>query len=166
MSDPAYDDANIFARILRDEIPAHKIYEDEHAIAFMDVMPQGKGHTLVVPKAPSRNILDIGAHDLQALILTVQRVARAVVKAFDAQGVTILNFGEPAGGQTVFHTHVHVIPRFEGVSAEASQRRDGRSRAAFGAGFRHPRSAGRGSLTLTPTRASPRQGRPPPCPRL
>jgi histidine triad (HIT) family protein len=115
MSDPAYDDANIFARILRDEIPAHKIYEDEHAIAFMDVMPQGKGHTLVVPKAPSRNILDIGAHDLQALILTVQRVARAVVKAFDAQGVTILNFGEPAGGQTVFHTHVHVIPRFDGV---------------------------------------------------
>jgi histidine triad (HIT) family protein len=115
MSEPAYDDANIFARILRDEIPAHRVYEDEHAVAFMDVMPQGKGHTLVVPKAPSRNILDIGAHDLQSLVITVQRVARAVVKAFDAQGVTILNFAEPAGGQTVFHTHVHVIPRFDGV---------------------------------------------------
>jgi histidine triad (HIT) family protein len=84
MSDVAYDDGNIFARILRDEIPAHKVYEDEHAIAFMDVMPQGKGHVLVVPRAPSRNILDISAHDLQILAITVQRIARAVMKAFDA----------------------------------------------------------------------------------
>jgi histidine triad (HIT) family protein len=115
MSDPGYDNSNIFARILREEIPAHKVYEDEHAIAFMDVMPQGKGHTLVVPRAPSRNILDIGAHELQHLAITVQRVARAVVKAFDAQGVTVMSFAEPAGGQSVFHTHFHVIPRFEGT---------------------------------------------------
>ena len=116
MSDTGYDDSNIFARILREEIPAHRVYEDEHTVAFMDVMPQGKGHTLVVPRVPSRNILDIGAHELQHLVLTVQRIARAVVKAFDAQGVTVLSFAEPAGGQSVFHTHFHVIPRFDGIS--------------------------------------------------
>lgn len=111
----AYDEQNVFARILKGELPSAQVYEDEHTIAIMDVMPQGKGHTLVLPKSPSRNILDIGAHDLQNLMVTVQRVARAVVRAFDAQGVTIMQFNEPAGGQTVFHTHVHVIPRFEGV---------------------------------------------------
>jgi histidine triad (HIT) family protein len=110
-----YDDQNIFARILREEIPAHRVYDDEHALAIMDVMPQGEGHVLVVPKAPSRNILDIGAHDLQKVVLAVQQVARAVVKAFDAQGVTVMSFAEAAGGQSVFHTHFHVIPRFEGV---------------------------------------------------
>jgi histidine triad (HIT) family protein len=115
MSAPAYDDSNIFARILRGELPAQKVYEDEHCIAIMDVMPQGKGHTLVIPRAASRNILDIGAHDLQRLMLVVQRVARAVQKAFDADGVLVMQFNEPASGQTVFHTHVHVIPRFEGV---------------------------------------------------
>ena len=119
MSSPAYDDSNVFARILRGELPSHKVYEDEHAIAIMDVMPQGKGHTLVIPKAPSRSMLDIGAHDLQNLMAAVQRVARAVVRAFDAQGVTILNYCEPAGGQTVFHTHIHVIPRFDGVPLRA-----------------------------------------------
>jgi histidine triad (HIT) family protein len=119
MSGAAYDENNVFARILRGELPAHRVYEDEHALAIMDVMPQGKGHTLVIPKAPSRNILDIGAHDLQALMSVVQRVARAVVKAFDAQGATILNYCEPAGGQTVFHTHIHVIPRFDGVPLKA-----------------------------------------------
>ncbi len=116
MNTPAYDDQNIFARILRDEIPAHKVYEDEHAIAILDVMPQSDGHTLVIPRAPSRNILDIGAHDLQNLTIAVQRVARAVKKAFEAPGLTVTNYCEPAGGQTVFHTHVHVIPRYEGVS--------------------------------------------------
>lgn len=116
MSGAGYDDSNIFARILRGELPAHKVYEDEHAIAIMDVMPQGEGHALVIPKPASRNILDIGAHDLQNLMVAVQHVARAVVKAFDAQGVTIVNYAEPAGGQSVFHTHVHVIPRFEGVA--------------------------------------------------
>lgn len=115
MSDTAYDDGNIFARILRGELPAEKVYEDEHTIAIMDVMPQGEGHVLALPKAPSRNILDIGAHDLADLIRTVQVLARAVVKAFDADGVNILQFNETASGQTVFHTHVHIIPRFEGI---------------------------------------------------
>ena len=111
----AYDDQNVFAKILRGELPSQKVYEDDQVIAIMDVMPQGEGHTLVIPKAPSRNILDIGAHDLQHLIIAVQRIARAVVKAFDADGATIIQYNEPAGGQTVFHTHVHVIPRFEGI---------------------------------------------------
>ena len=109
-----YDDQNIFAKILRGEIPSHKVYEDEHNIGIMDVMPRGKGHVLVLPKGPSRNILDIGAHDLEHLILAVQQVARAVKKAFDADGVTIANYGEAAGGQSVFHTHFHIIPRFDG----------------------------------------------------
>ncbi len=114
-SSPGYDEENVFAKIMRGELPAHRVYEDEHTIAIMDIMPRGGGHTLVIPKAPSRNILDIGAHDLANLFQAVQRVARAVVKAFDADGVTIQQFNEPAGGQVVFHTHVHVIPRFEGV---------------------------------------------------
>ena len=115
MNAPAYDDNNIFARILKGEIPSHKVYDDEHVIAILDVMPRSPGHTLVIPKAPSRNILDIGAHDLQHLMIAVQRVARAVKTAFDADGLTIAQYAEPAGGQSVFHTHVHVIPRFEGV---------------------------------------------------
>ncbi|MGQ7792948.1 HIT family protein [Faunimonas sp. B44] len=114
-SSPGYDEQNVFAKIMRGELHAHRVYEDEHAIAIMDIMPRGDGHTLVIPKAPSRNILDIGAHDLANLFHAVQRVARAVVKAFDADGVTIQQFNEPAGGQVVFHTHVHVIPRFEGI---------------------------------------------------
>ena len=115
MPTPAYDQSNIFAKILRGEIPSTKVFEDEHVLVIMDVMPQGEGHTLVIPKAASRNILDIGEADLKRAILTVQRVARAVKKAFDAPGVIMMQFNEPAAGQTVFHTHFHVIPRFEGV---------------------------------------------------
>ena len=111
----AYDPDNIFAKILRGEMPAYKVYEDEAAIAFMDVMPQGQGHTLVVPKAPSRNLLDADPATLGALFVIVRKVALAVKKAFGADGVTILQFNEPASGQTVYHLHVHVIPRFEGV---------------------------------------------------
>lgn len=113
---PDYDDTNIFARILRGEIPAHKVYEDEQVVAFMDVMPQGTGHTLVVPKAPSRNLLDADPAVLGVLMAITQKVAAAVKKAFAADGVTIMQFNEAASGQTVFHLHVHVIPRFEGVA--------------------------------------------------
>lgn len=111
----AYDPNNVFAKILRGELPAAKVFEDDQVLVIMDVMPQGKGHALVIPKAPSRNLLDIHAADLTPAILTVQRVARAVQKAFDAPGVLIMQFNEPAAGQTVFHTHFHVIPRFDGV---------------------------------------------------
>ena len=113
---PAYDPNNIFAKILRGEIPSHRIYEDDAVVAFMDVMPQGPGHTLVVPKAPSRNLLDADPATLGPLFTTVQKVALAVKKAFGADGVTILQFNEPASGQTVYHLHVHVIPRFEGIA--------------------------------------------------
>ncbi len=115
MVDARYDPDNIFAKILRGEIPCHRVYEDAQTLAFMDVMPQGEGHTLVIPKAPARGLLDAEPDALAALMASVQRVARAVKTAFQADGLTVFQFNEPAGGQTVFHLHVHVIPRREGV---------------------------------------------------
>jgi len=111
----AYDDKNVFAKILRGELPAEKLYEDEATFAFMDIMPRGEGHCLVIPKQPARNILDVDAKSLSAVIATVQKLAHAVVKAFDADGASIAQFNEAAGGQVVFHLHFHVIPRFDGV---------------------------------------------------
>ncbi len=111
----AYDPENVFAKILRGEIPAYKFYEDEATIAFMDVMPQSDGHALVVPKAPSRNMLDADPETLGALFKTVQKVAKAVKAAFNADGITIRQFNEPAAGQSVYHLHVHILPRYEGV---------------------------------------------------
>jgi histidine triad (HIT) family protein len=110
-----YDPNNIFAKILRGEIPSHRVYEDDHVVAFMDVMPQGVGHTLVVPKAPSRNLLDADPEILGPLFAATQKIANAVRKAFAADGVSVMQFNEPASGQTVYHLHVHVIPRFEGI---------------------------------------------------
>ena len=115
MSSPAYDDTNIFARILRGEIPSQRVYEDSDVVVLMDVMPQGMGHVLVVPRKPSRNLLDADPATLAAAMSGVQKVARAVKEAFSADGVTIVQFNEPAAGQSVFHLHFHVIPRFEGV---------------------------------------------------
>ena len=111
-----YDQNNIFAKILRGEIPAYKVHEDDKAFAFLDIMPRAPGHTLVIPKAPARNMLDIKPDDLAQLIKTTQIVAQAAVKAFSADGLTIQQFNEPAGGQVVFHLHIHVIPRKIGVS--------------------------------------------------
>jgi histidine triad (HIT) family protein len=118
-SSPSYDPENIFAKILRGDLPCHKVYEDGGTMAFMDIMPRADGHTLVIPKALSRNILDIEPDDLQHLILVVQKVARAVKQAFDGDGTTISQFSEAAGGQVVFHTHFHVIPRHDGVALRA-----------------------------------------------
>jgi histidine triad (HIT) family protein len=115
MATPAYDDKNIFARIMKGELPSHRVYEDAEVVAFMDVMPQGKGHTLVVPRAPSRNLLDADPAVLGTSMAIVQKIARAVKEAFAADGVTIMQFNEAAAGQSVFHLHFHVIPRFEGV---------------------------------------------------
>lgn len=112
----AYDDTNVFAKILRGELPAHKLYEDDDTFAMMDIMPRGDGHCLVIPKKPSRNIFDVEPESLAAVMRTVQKLSRAVMKAFQADGVTIQQFNEPAGGQVVFHLHVHVLPRFEGVA--------------------------------------------------
>ena len=111
----AYDPDNVFAKILRGEIPAHKVLEDDDVIVLMDVMPQGPGHTLVVPKTASRNLLDADPAVLAKLLPVVQRVARAVKAAFAADGVSVFQYNEAAGGQSVFHLHIHVVPRFEGV---------------------------------------------------
>ena len=111
----SYDTENVFAKILRGELPAAKVYEDDGILVIMDAMPQGDGHTLVIPKAPSRNLLDADPAAVTALFATVQRIARAVQKAFDADGVSIAQFNEAAAGQTVFHLHVHIVPRLKGV---------------------------------------------------
>jgi len=112
----SYDANNIFAKILRGEIPCHKVHEDEHTLAFMDVMPQVDGHTLVIPKMPSRNLLDADPKALGSLMASVQKVANAAKQAFGAEGVLIQQFNEPAAGQTVFHLHFHVLPRSAGIA--------------------------------------------------
>ena len=113
---PAYDPNNIFAKILRGELPCYKVYEDDKAFAFLDIMPRSPGHTLVLPKAPARNILDVGASDLAHVMMVAQKIAKAAIKAFSADGITIQQFNEGAGGQVVFHLHVHVIPRRSGAA--------------------------------------------------
>lgn len=110
-----YDPDNIFAKILRGEMPAHKVYEDDDTVVIMDIMPRGDGHCLVLPKQAARNVLDADDAILAAVAKTTATMARAVKSAFAADGVTIQQFNEPAGGQVVFHLHVHVIPRFDGV---------------------------------------------------
>ncbi|WP_040304518.1 HIT family protein [Ahrensia sp. R2A130] len=112
----AYDDQNVFAKILRGELPCEKLYEDEHTVAIMDIMPRADGHCLVIPKAAARNILDIDSASLAAVSTTTQIMARATKTAFSADGITIQQFNEAAGGQVVFHLHMHVIPRHEGQS--------------------------------------------------
>jgi histidine triad (HIT) family protein len=114
MSGQAYDSNNIFGKILRGEIPCHRVYEDDDTLAFMDVMPQSPGHLLVVPKAPSRNILDADPAVLSKVIPVVQKLARAAKEAFEADGITVIQFNEPAAGQTVYHLHFHVVPHYEG----------------------------------------------------
>lgn len=116
MSKAEYDPNNVFAKILRGEMPCHKLYEDDDTFAFMDIMPRGPGHCLVIPKKPARNLLDVDPDSLAAVARTAQTLARACMKAFGADGVTVQQFNEPAGGQVVFHLHVHLIPRFEGVA--------------------------------------------------
>jgi histidine triad (HIT) family protein len=112
---PSYDPNNIFAKILRGELPCYKVYEDDKAIAFLDIMPRAPGHTLVLPKAPARNLLDIGADDLAHVAKVAQKVAKAGMSALGADGITVQQFNEGPGGQVVFHLHVHVIPRKSGV---------------------------------------------------
>jgi histidine triad (HIT) family protein len=113
---PGYDSNNVFAKILRGELPCHKVYEDDHVFAFLDIMPRAPGHALVIPKAAARNILDVAPDDYADVAKVAQKIAKAGMKAFDADGVTLLQFSEPAGGQVVFHLHVHVIPRHLNVN--------------------------------------------------
>lgn len=113
---PSYDPSNVFAKILRGELPAYKVYEDDKAFAFLDIMPRAPGHTLVIPKTSVRSILDAAPDDLAHVIKVAQKIAQAAVKVLGAEGVTLQQFSEPAGGQVVFHLHVHVIPRRAGVA--------------------------------------------------
>ena len=111
-----YDPNNIFAKILRGEMLAYKVFEDDTVCAFLDIMPRAPGHTLVVPKTPARTIIDVAADDLTAVMKVTQKIARAAMTVFAADGITIQQFNEPAGGQVVFHLHVHMIPRKNGVA--------------------------------------------------
>ena len=113
---PTYDPNNIFAKILRGEAPCVKVYEDDVALAFMDVMPRAEGHTLVIPKVAARSLFDIGPQDLARLMPTVQRVGRAVMEGMKAEGLSLQQFNETAGGQVVFHLHFHLLPRWSGVA--------------------------------------------------
>ena len=124
----AYDPNNIFAKILRGEFPCYKVYEDDHVLAFLDIMPRTPGHTLVIPKAPARNILDIEPEDLAHVARGAQKIARAAMHAFQADGITLQQFSEAAGGQVVFHLHMHVMPRHDGVALlpAASRKEDGK----------------------------------------
>ncbi len=112
----AYDPNNIFAKILRGEVPCYKVYEDDHTFSFLDIMPRCPGHTLVIPKAPARNLLDISIEDYLHVSRAVHKIGRAARTAFAADGLTVQQFNEHAGGQMVFHLHVHVMPRMAGVS--------------------------------------------------
>jgi histidine triad (HIT) family protein len=119
----AYDDQNVFAKILRGEIPCFEVFRDERSFAFLDIMPRSPGHTLVIPRAPARGILDIADDDLAAVIRTAKRIAIAAMKAFDAEGIILQQFSEPASGQVVFHLHVHVMPVRAGVELLPAQTR-------------------------------------------
>src|ERR1035437_3412038 len=112
---PGYDETNILAKILRGELSCHKVYEDDVALAFMDIMPRADGHVLVLPKSPARNILDADPEMLGKLIGRVQKISAAVKQALGADGVTILQYNEIAGGQVVFHLHFHILPRWKDV---------------------------------------------------
>ncbi len=115
--DGTYDSGNIFAKILRGEMPAAKVFEDDDVLAFMDVFPQARGHILVIPKhSTARNLMEEAPEVLGPLLLGVQRVARAVRAALAPDGLMISQFNGAAAGQTVFHLHVHIIPRWEGVA--------------------------------------------------
>ncbi len=118
----AYDTDNLFAKIIRREIPAEIIYEDEDSLVFMDVMPQSAGHALVIPKAPSEMLLTADPETLALLMPIVQKISQAAMKAFKADGVVVMQFNHAAAGQTIFHTHFHVVPAYEGVELKRHNR--------------------------------------------
>ncbi len=118
-----YDQQNVFARILRGEIPCYKVYEDQRTLAFLDIMPRSPGHTLIIPRSSARGILDIPADDLADVARTAKKIAVAAVRAFDAEGIILQQFSEPASGQVVFHLHMHVMPVRTGVELLPAQTR-------------------------------------------
>ncbi len=111
----SYDSDNVFAKILRGDLPSERVFDDDHTLAFMDIMPRSEGHCLIIPRTAARNFLDASQDQLAAVMATTQKVAKAAMVAFEADGVTLQQFNETAGGQEVFHLHFHVLPRFAGV---------------------------------------------------
>lgn len=109
----SYDPDNIFAKILRGDLPCHKVYEDDDTFAFMDIMPRSPGHVLVIPKTPCRNMMDASPAQIAAVMATVQKISLAMLNAYGADGITLQQFNEPAGGQEVYHLHFHILPRRE-----------------------------------------------------
>ncbi|CAN5301192.1 HIT family protein [soil metagenome] len=122
----AYDPNNIFAKILRGEFPCYKVYEDDHVLAFLDIMPRSPGHTLVIPKAPARNVFDITPDDFAHVARAAHKIAAAARKAFKADGMIVAQASEAAGGQVVFHLHMHVMPSHDnvGLLPPASRKED------------------------------------------
>ena len=118
----AYDDNNIFAKILRGEAPCIKVYEDDNTFSFMDVMPQAEGHTLVIPKAPAENLFDLEPEHYASLAQTTQKIAAAVKQAIGSPGVMIAQLNGAEAGQTVFHFHNHIIPRWSGLEMKLHAR--------------------------------------------
>lgn len=118
----AYDNNNIFAKIIRGEAPSFKVHEDDRTLAFMDVMPQSEGHTLVIPKSPAENMFDLSADDAANLMRVTQKVAVAVKRAIRAPGIMIAQLNGPEAGQTVFHIHMHIIPRWHGIDLKLHAR--------------------------------------------
>lgn len=114
-----YDPENIFAKILRGEIPSARVYEDDQTLSFMDAFPQSRGHVLVIPKAPSRNILDTSQSELSNIMAKTQMIAKAVHTALKPDGIVITQFNGAPAGQTVFHLHFHIIPRYNSVEMSA-----------------------------------------------
>lgn len=114
-----YDPQNIFGKILRGEMPCHKVFEDDTILVMMDVFPQSRGHMLVLPKAPSRNVLDADPKMLAAVASYLPRLGRALMDATGADGLRIMQFNEVPAGQTVFHLHFHLVPMYQGVEMGA-----------------------------------------------
>lgn len=114
----AYDNNNVFAKILRGEIPSVKVYDDAETLAFMDIMPSADGHTLVIPKEPAENIFELSPKAAEALMRTTQKIARAVKKATGCPGVMIMQLNGAAAGQSVFHVHFHIVPRHAGLEVK------------------------------------------------
>lgn len=154
---PSYDPNNAFAKILRGELPCHTVFEDERTLAIMDIMPRAQGHVLVIPKNPARNILDIDPEDLAATMRTVQKVSRAARKALGADGLTIQQFNESAGGQVVFHLHVHILPRWDGVALKppTSQMADGQELKILAARLAAALNGGAASPAEAPVENAP-----------
>ena len=143
---PAYDPYNVFAQIIQGKIACHKVYEDDESIVFMDLLPQSPGHVQVVPKAPSRNLMDADPAVLAKILPLIQRVAIAAQAAFSADGVSIAQLNEQASGQTIYHLHFHVIPRFEGVELKTRANRSMEDEAVLAANAEKLKAAMAGVL--------------------